>query len=54
LIEIPDSEEKKKALNECYPNKSDLWKFDWRYFLFEGYTNYNPLNIVNPTKFIQL
>lgn len=28
--------EKLFALNKFYPDQSSLWKYDWKYFLFEG------------------
>ncbi len=31
---------KLKALNLVYPHKSSLWKYDHKYFLFEGYTKW--------------
>lgn len=49
LIELENSEDKKNALNKCYPQKSDLWKNDWKYFLFEGYVDYNPFRIPSNT-----
>ena len=30
-------EDKKKALNELYPSQKDLWRYDGKYYLFEGY-----------------
>ena len=36
--------EKKKAdLNACYPEKYELWKYDHKYFLFEGRCSWNPI-----------
>lgn len=32
-----DSERKQKHLNMCYHSKKDLWKYDHKYFLFEGH-----------------
>jgi len=37
IHEVENPEEKKEALNECYPSQADLWKYDHKYFLFEGY-----------------
>lgn len=31
---------KRKDLDNLYPNKSDLWKYDHKYFLFEGYNKW--------------
>ena len=42
------AEDKKNALNNCYPEKSDLWKYDHKYFLFEGYNKWlqpNPTDL---------
>lgn len=39
-----DAQEKKGALNTCYPGKSDLWEYDHKYFLFEGQTRW----LMNP------
>lgn len=36
IFEVSDPSAKKEALDYCYPEKSDLWKYDHRYFLFEG------------------
>jgi len=36
IREIPDSKEKLDCLNTFYPSQWDLWKYDHRYFLFEG------------------
>lgn len=34
---------KKAKLDVCYPGKKDLWKYDHKYFLFEGYSQWlNP------------
>lgn len=38
------AEVKKEALNKCYSGKSDLWKYDHKYFLFEGQTKW----LMNP------
>jgi hypothetical protein len=37
ISEVESPIEKRDALNECYPLKSDLWRYDHRYWLFEGY-----------------
>lgn len=31
---------KQVVLNKVYSEKSDLWEYDHKYFLFEGYTQY--------------
>lgn len=36
IFEVSDPRVKKSALDLYYPDKSDLWKFDHRYFIFEG------------------
>jgi len=37
---------KHRTLNDCYPEKASLWKYDHKYFLFEGYCRYgHPLSI---------
>ena len=38
--EVPDPEKKKRTLDLLYPYKSDLWKYDARFYLFEGITKY--------------
>ncbi len=30
-------ENKKLLLNKCYPSQKSLWKYEHKYFLFEGY-----------------
>ena len=37
LVELEDYKSKKKALEMFYPDKADLWKYDWKYFLFESH-----------------
>lgn len=37
IFEVKDPQAKLAALNHCYPHKADLWKYDHRYWLFEGY-----------------
>ena len=41
MYECKHTEQKKEALDACYPKKSDLWRYDHKYFLFEGYTTWN-------------
>jgi hypothetical protein len=36
IWEVPHPLEKLDALNGCYPEKADLWKYDHRFWLFEG------------------
>jgi hypothetical protein len=31
---------KEELLNKIYPSQSDLWKYDHKYFLFEGYSKW--------------
>ena len=40
IHEVENPDEKKEALNKIYPDQSDLWKYDHKYFLFEGYTTW--------------
>jgi hypothetical protein len=34
-VNLPD--DKKYLLDQVYPDQKDLWKYDYKYFLFEGY-----------------
>jgi len=36
IREIKNPDEKLNMLNTYYPEKADLWKYDFKYFLFEG------------------
>ncbi len=46
IFEVDNPEDKLRALDECYPEKSELWQFDHRYFLFEGYCSWlRPTNV---------
>lgn len=36
IREVKNPEGKKEMLNRIYPEKADLWKYDYKYFLFEG------------------
>lgn len=36
IHEVDEPEKKKELLNKVYKDQSDLWKYDHRYFLFEG------------------
>ena len=40
IHEVADPGDKKMLLESCYPSQSDLWKYDHKYFLFEGYTKW--------------
>jgi hypothetical protein len=44
IWEVKDTTAKREALNTCYPEKSDLWTYDHRYWLFEGYWELLRLN----------
>jgi LmbE family N-acetylglucosaminyl deacetylase len=37
IFEVLDPEAKRSALDQCYPEKADLWRYEWKYVLFEGY-----------------
>lgn len=37
IQEYPNPEAKRHVLNHYYPSQADLWRYDHRYFLFEGY-----------------
>jgi hypothetical protein len=34
---VEDPKDKKMYLESCYPSQADLWKYEYKYFLFEGY-----------------
>lgn len=40
MQEVLSSSKKEIALSSCYPDKESLWKYDHKYFLFEGYCRY--------------
>ena len=40
IHEVTTWQHKKQILNQVYPDQKDLWKFDHKYFLFEGYTQW--------------
>jgi hypothetical protein len=40
IHEVEDPKDKKMYLESCYPSQSDLWKYDHKYFLFEGYSKW--------------
>ena len=37
IHEVENWSLKKHILDVCYPDKADLWKYDHKYFLFEGH-----------------
>lgn len=40
IYELEEPTKKKDLLNSVYPSQKDLWKYDHRYFLFEGYNQW--------------
>jgi hypothetical protein len=40
IHDVEDPKDKKMYLESCYPSQSDLWKYDHKYFLFEGYSKW--------------
>ena len=40
IHEVTDMFAKRSCLNTLYPKKADLWAYDHKYFLFEGYTKW--------------
>ena len=40
IHEVADPLEKRDCLDTLYPDKKSLWKYDHKYFLFEGYTKW--------------
>ena len=40
IYEVAKPEEKRKLLEKVYPDQKDLWKYDYKYFLFEGYNKW--------------
>ena len=40
MREVKDPEMKRVALNAVYHSQRDLWKYDHKYFLFEGYSKW--------------
>jgi len=40
IHEVVSWQHKKYILNRVYPDQKDLWRFDHKYFLFEGYTQW--------------
>jgi hypothetical protein len=41
IFEVKDREGKRNALNGCYPEKSDLWRYEHKFFIFEGYNEWH-------------
>lgn len=41
MHECNDPKGKKELLDLCYPDKSTLWRYDHKYWLFEGHTTWN-------------
>lgn len=39
---IAERKEKMNMLNDRFPSQSDMWKYDHKYFLFEGICEWNP------------
>ena len=37
IRELQNGDRKQVALDSCYPDKKSLWKYDHKYFLFEGH-----------------
>ena len=42
IYEVSNSSGKESLLNTVYPSQSDLWKYEKKYVLFEGYCQWNP------------
>lgn len=40
IREVKSPTKKRNTLNLVYPSQADLWKYDHKYFLFEGYTKW--------------
>lgn len=40
IHEVTSWQDKRRILNRVYSDQKDLWKFDHKYFLFEGYTKW--------------
>ncbi len=39
-LSVDSMKAKRESLNICYSDKTSLWQFDHKYFLFEGYCQY--------------
>lgn len=40
MHEVQNPQAKRELLDKIYPTQSDLWKYDHKYFLFEGYNKW--------------
>ena len=40
MLSEKDQKEKEAMLNEVYPSQSDLWKYEKKYILFEGFSQW--------------
>jgi len=40
IHEVSQPHTKRNCLDNLYPTKKDLWKYEHKYFLFEGYTQW--------------
>jgi len=40
IHEVATWQDKRQILNRVYSDQKNLWKFDYKYFLFEGYTKW--------------
>jgi len=40
IHKVKESDKKEKLLNDVYPSQSDLWKYEKKYVLFEGYNKW--------------
>jgi hypothetical protein len=40
IHEVAKPDDKKELLNKVYPDQKTLWKYDHKYFLFEGYSKW--------------
>jgi len=40
LLHPVERQEKKEMLDKIYPDQSDLWKYEWKYFMYEGIVKY--------------
>ena len=40
IHEVKNPEAKEKLLNDVYPDQKDLWKYEKKYVLFEGYNKW--------------
>jgi len=40
IHEVPKPDEKRELLEKVYPDQGNLWEYDHKYFLFEGYSKW--------------